>query len=118
MKFIKGFGYAFKGIWLAISTQLNMKVHLLAVLVVVVAGIFFELDAVEWSIIFVTFGLVLATETMNTAVEYLVDFISPEYHEKAGKIKDLSAGAVLITAIIAVAVAITIFGNKFFNQLL
>lgn len=118
MKFIKGFGYALKGVAVAVKEQLNLKVHLLAVVVVIVAGIYFELNAVEWAIIFLTFGLVIATEMVNTAIEYLVDFVSPQQHPMAGKIKDVAAGAVLITAVIAIAVAITIFGNKFFNQTL
>ncbi len=118
MKVLKGFGYAIKGILVAVKEQLNLKIHLAAVVVVVVAGIYFELDAIEWSVVFLTFGLVIVTEMLNTAMEYMVDFVSPQMHPMAGKIKDVAAGAVLIAAIIAIAVAVTIFGNKFFNQTL
>ncbi|MFN8285168.1 MAG: diacylglycerol kinase family protein [Chitinophagales bacterium] len=118
MKFIKGFSYAIKGIAVAVKEQLNLKIHLVAVLVVIAAGIYFELDAVEWAILFLTFGMVIVAEMLNTAMEYMVDFVSPQIHPMAGKIKDVAAGAVLIAAIIAIAVAITIFGNKFFNQTL
>lgn len=118
MKFINGFFYALKGIGVAIKEQLNLKIHLLALVVVIVAGIFFDLVAIEWAVIFLTFGLVIATEMVNTAIEYLVDMVQPEFHPQAGKVKDVAAGAVLVAAIIAVAVAITIFGNKFFNEIL
>ncbi len=118
MKVLKGFGYAIKGILVAVKEQLNLKIHLAAVVVVVVAGIYFELDAIEWSVIFLTFGLVIVAEMLNTAMEYMVDFVSPQIHPMAGKIKDVAAGAVLIAAIVAIAVAVTIFGNKFFNQAL
>lgn len=118
MKFIKGFGYAIRGIVVAVKEQLNLKVHLLALVAVILVGIFFCLNAIEWSLIFLTFGLVIMAEMINTAIEYLVDFVSPEHHELAGKVKDVAAGAVLISAIIAVAVGISIFGNKFLNLLL
>ena len=118
MKFIKGFGYAIRGIVVAVKEQLNLKIHLLATAVVIGAGIYFNLNAIEWSVIFLTFGLVIVAEMLNSAIEYLVDFVSPGHNALAGKIKDVSAGAVLIAAIVAIAVAISIFGNKFFNQVL
>lgn len=117
-KLIKSFGYAFRGIGLAIRDELNMRIHVVAVLTVTIAGIFTGLDATEWSAIFLCYGLVLAMETMNSAVENLVDLVHPENNPKAGKIKDMAAGAVLLTAIISTAVAVSIFGNKLFNELL
>lgn len=88
--------------------------HLLATAVVIVAGFIFGLSKIEWSIIALTIGLVIVTELLNTAIEMLVDLVSPEYNERAGKIKDVSAGAVLLSAIISVVVAVFIFGNKIF----
>lgn len=117
MKLIKGFGYALKGIGVAFREQLNLKIHFLAVAVVIGGGIFFGLNTTEWAIIFVTFGLVITAEMLNTAIEYLVDLVSPDYNVQAGKVKDVSAGAVLISAITATVVAAFIFGNKFFQQI-
>jgi len=114
----RSFGYAIKGLLWAIRTQTNMKIHLLAVLVVTVTGSFLDLNAVEWAIIALTIGFVLTAEMMNTAIEVLTDMISPEYNEKAGLAKDVAAGAVLVAAIVATVVAIYIFGNKFFNTTL
>jgi diacylglycerol kinase len=116
-KLLKSFGYAIKGMYIALKEQQNMRIHLLAILVVTLAGIYLGLSAIEWGIIALTMGLVISTEMMNSAIESLVDLISPEYNEKAGKIKDVAAGAVLVAAIIATVVAIYIFGNKIFNLL-
>lgn len=118
MKFIRSFGYAVKGIFIAVKEQLNLKVHILALVCVTAAGFFFELSVIEWTIVLLTFGLVLVAEMLNTAIEYLVDFVSPEHHEKAGKVKDVAAGAVLISAIIAGIVGLLIFGNKFLTLVL
>lgn len=113
MKFIRGFGYAINGIFTAVKEQLNLKVHLLAMVCVIAAGLFFKLNTTEWAVVLLTFGLVLVAEMVNTAIEYLVDFVSPEHHLQAGKVKDVAAGAVLISAIIAGVVGLLIFGNKF-----
>lgn len=118
MNFIKSFGYAFKGMYFVLKGQRNMRVHAMAIVVVTIAGIFLELTAIEWSLIALTIGAVITAEMFNTAFETIVDLVSPEYNEKAGKIKDIAAGAVLLAAIVATVVAIYIFGNKIFNLLL
>ena len=117
-RLLKSFGYAFKGLFIAIREQQNMRIHLLAVFVVVGFGIYIGLNAVEWSVITLTIGLVLVSEMLNSAIEDAVNFISPELNPKAARIKDIAAGAVLVTAVIGVCVAILIFGNKLFNELL
>ncbi len=117
-KLLHSFGYALKGLLLALKEQQNMRIHLVAIVVVTIAGIFLDLSAIEWSVIALTIGIVAVTEMMNTAIEALVDFVSPEYNERAGKIKDIAAGGVLLSAIIATVVAVYIFGNKIFNLLL
>lgn len=117
MKLIKGFGYALKGIGIAFREQLNLKIHFLAVIVVIGAGFFFGLNTTEWAIIFATFGLVITAEMLNTAIEYLVDLVSPQYNAQAGKVKDVAAGGVLVAAITATVVAAFIFGNRFFQQI-
>ena len=115
IKLFKSFGYAVKGMFLALKDQQNMRIHLVAILTVTVAGIYFGLTAIEWAIIALTIGFVISAEMINTALEELVDLVSPEHHPKAGKIKDIAAGAVLVAAIVATVVAVYIFGNKIFN---
>ncbi len=117
-KLLQSFGYAIAGMFTVLKEQRNMRIHLLAIIVVTAAGFFFSLTAIEWSVIALTIGLVISAEMMNTSIEILVDLISPKQNEKAGKIKDIAAGSVLATAIIAVIVAVYIFGNKIFNLLL
>ena len=95
-----------------------MRIHAVAVVVVTIAGLFLGLTAIEWSLIALCIGAVIGAEMMNTAIEELVDLVSPQFNPKAGKIKDIAAGAVLLTAIVATVVAVYIFGNKIFNLLL
>ena len=109
---IKSFGYAFKGIFIVFKTQHNILIHLLAALVVVTAGIIFELELHQWGLVVLSIGLVLVAEMINTALEWLVDLVSPDYHKKAGLIKDVAAGAVLIAAIIAVIIGFIVFLPK------
>ncbi len=109
---MKRFVYAFKGILAAFKTQLNFRVHLLALLAVTTAGFLFKLNPVEWTLVLLAAGLVLSLELVNTAVESLVDLISPGYNEKAGRIKDIAAGAVLIAAVISVFIGFIVFLPK------
>jgi diacylglycerol kinase len=112
-KLIKGLGYAFKGVAYASRTQLNFRVHLVAMLLAIGLGFYFHLSVNEWCWITVCIASVLTTELLNTAIEILVDLVSPGYNEKAGHIKDVSAAAVLITAIFAAIVGALIFIPKF-----
>jgi diacylglycerol kinase len=109
---IKSFAYAFKGIFIAFKTQHNIWIHSLAIIVVLTAGFIFKLNLQEWSLVVLAIGLVLVTEMINTAIEWLVDLLSPEYKEKAGLIKDVAAGAVLIAAVISVIIGIIVFLPK------
>jgi diacylglycerol kinase len=118
IKLFKSFGYAIKGLAFALKEQQNMRIHFIAIAVVVISGIFLGLTAVEWSLIALTIGLVIVTEALNTAIEILVDLVSPQFNQKAGEVKDIAAGAVLLSSIIATVVAVYIFGNKIFNLLL
>jgi diacylglycerol kinase (ATP) len=111
-KFIRGFGYAFNGIWRAAATQLNFRVHLVAAVVAVYGGWALHISPNEWMWIILCIGLVLAAELFNTAVEFLTDLVSPEYNKKAGLVKDMSAGAVLVVAICAVIIGLIIFAPK------
>jgi diacylglycerol kinase (ATP) len=111
-KFIRGFGYAFNGIWHAAVTQLNFKVHLVAAVVAVCGGWALHISPDEWLWIILCIGIVLAAELFNTAIEFLTDLVSPEYNKKAGLVKDMSAGAVLVIAICALIIGLIIFVPK------
>ncbi len=111
-KFIRGFGFAFNGIWHTSVTQLNFRVHLIAAVVAVYAGYSLHISTQEWLWIILCIGMVLIAELFNTAIEFLTDLVSPEYNKKAGLVKDMSAGAVLIAAICALVIGIIIFVPK------
>ena len=112
-RLIKSFGYAFSGIAYTTRTQLNFQIHLVAILVVALAGWYFKLTTSEWLWVILAIGLVLVAELVNTAIEILVDLVSPGFNEKAGKVKDVAAGAVVIAAIIAILIGALIFIPKF-----
>ncbi len=111
-KRIKSFKFAFKGIRYLIGTQHNMWIHLTAALIVVAVGFYFSISTVEWVLVSLTIGMVFTAEAFNTAIELLVDKISPQFHPLAGRIKDVAAGAVLIAAVVAVVAGFLIFLPK------
>ncbi len=111
-KTFRSFRYAWHGIYLVIRYENNTRVHLLASVAAVALGVLLELDALEWALVLMQIGLVWAAETFNTALEKLVDLVSPEYHPLAGKVKDIAAGAVLIVSLMSVTVGGIIFGSR------
>ena len=112
-KLLNGFGYAFKGLSYATSTQLNFKIHLIIAFVTVALGFYLNISTPEWCWIIACIALVLVVELLNTAIELLTDIVSPEFHVKAGYLKDVSAAAVLITAFLALIIGAIIFIPKF-----
>ncbi|MBI3133387.1 MAG: diacylglycerol kinase family protein [Bacteroidetes bacterium] len=113
-KFSIGLNYAFKGVVTFFKEGRNAKIHLVAAIVAVAAGIYCDLKTAEWFWIAAAIALVFITEMLNTAIELLCDLIMPDYHEKAGKLKDISAGAVLVSVLFALVVAGVVFGNYLF----
>ncbi len=109
---IKSFGYAFEGLFAVIKKERNMKIHCTAAILVVLFGLFLEISKTEWIICFLLFGLIMALECVNTAVEAVVDLVTEEIHPKAKLAKDAAAGAVLIAAIFAALVGLMIFVPK------
>jgi undecaprenol kinase/diacylglycerol kinase (ATP) len=112
-RFFKSFGYAFAGLIYAFKTQLNFKIHCLAAILVIVLGFYIKLSVAEWLWIACAITLVLVVELLNTAIEVLVDLVSPQQNQKAGAIKDIAAAAVLISALLSLIVALLIFVPKF-----
>jgi diacylglycerol kinase len=109
INFLKGFSYAFAGIWQMVLHERNFKIHVLAFIVVVSAGFYFQVTPNEWLILLLISALVLALETINSAIEKMCDLYTTETHPQLKLIKDIAAGAVLIAAIFAVVIAIIIF---------
>ncbi|HZY37356.1 MAG TPA: diacylglycerol kinase family protein [Mucilaginibacter sp.] len=111
-KLIRSFGYAFKGVAYAAITQRNFRIHLGATIIAIAMGLYFHISRHEWPWIGLCITIVLVTEIFNTMIETVVDLVSPEYNEKAGRIKDMSAGAVVIAAAFALIVGLVVFLPK------
>jgi diacylglycerol kinase (ATP) len=111
---MKSFIYAWQGLAEIIRKQHNFWIHLSVAGIVIVFGLVVGIAVQEWLAIILVIGFVLSAETMNTALEYFVDLVSPKYHELAGKVKDIAAGAVLIAAITAVIIGLIVFIPKVF----
>lgn len=110
---IKSVRYAFNGALYLIKTEAAIKVQLICALLVTVAGFYFNISNTEWAIQTVCIGMVLGLEALNTAIEYLADFIHPDLHSSIGRVKDISAGAVFIAASATFVVALIIYIPKF-----
>lgn len=109
MSRIKSIQDAFRGIWFVIRTQKNMCVHLIATGIVIASGFWFGITLTEWALLILTISLVLVAETLNTAVEKLSDCLTTDYNKKIGNVKDIAAGAVLVSAIFAVVIGLFVF---------
>ncbi|WP_028307595.1 diacylglycerol kinase family protein [Desulfitibacter alkalitolerans] len=111
-KLIKSFYFAVSGIAYAVRTQRNMKIHTLALMLVLIIGSWLELSGLEWSIVLIMAGIVIICEMLNTAMEALVDLETQDYHPLAKTAKDVAAGAVLIASALSIIIGLLIFGPK------
>ncbi len=106
----QSFGYALSGLAFVVRTQRNARIHLAAALAAVSLGVWVRLSALQWALLVVVIAAVVAAEVVNTAIELLVDLVSPEYHETARAAKDAAAGAVLCVALASAVVGLIFFG--------
>ncbi len=109
-RLLRSFSYAIQGLYYAIVHGENMKIHLLAAIAAIAAGIMVDLSAIEWAILSITIFMVLSAETINSAIEKTVDLACSESHPMAKLAKDMAAGGVFLTALNAVVVAVFLFG--------
>ena len=105
---MKSFGYAASGVVQA-GSERNFKVDVVAAVVVFAACALLQVPAWGWAAVAVCVGVQLAMETVNTAIEAIVDLASPEIHPLAKRAKDCAAGAALITACASVIVGLIVF---------
>lgn len=108
----KSFGYAFKGIDDVVSNEPNMKIHVSVAILVVIMAFLLKISMIEWIILVLLIGLVLAAEVINTTIENLVDMYTKDYNERAKVVKDTAAGTVLILAITSAIIGLMIFVPK------
>lgn len=116
--FFTALGHCINGIKYTLKNEKNFKIQILLAIVVIICGIFFKLQTIEFAVLFITIGMVLLAELINTAIEVMLDIYSQEYDENIKIMKDISSGAVLVTSIIAVLVGISLFLPKILNVLI
>jgi diacylglycerol kinase len=109
---LASFRFAFEGIAYAFRTQRNFKIHCGITLAVIIVGLLLQLTFEQWAILAVVTGLVFQAELLNTALEAIVDHVSPEFHALAKVAKDCAAGAVFLSALIAVIAGVLILGPR------
>ncbi len=97
-KQLRSFGYAWKGIRCCVGKEQNLSFHLIVTVLTIIAGFLLDITRTDWMIVILCIGVVIAAELFNTAIEKLVDLVSPERHPIAGQVKDIAAGAVLVCA--------------------
>ncbi|MFC2128209.1 diacylglycerol kinase family protein [Bacteroidota bacterium] len=110
---IKSIKYAFKGMWILISSESSIKAQVFISLCMTILGFIMEISSTEWMFQILAIGLVLTTEAMNTAVEKVANFVQPEFDKRIGIIKDIAAGAVAFASLLAMAIALVIYLPKF-----
>ncbi|MCK5065280.1 MAG: diacylglycerol kinase family protein [Candidatus Fermentibacteraceae bacterium] len=108
-KRFRSFKFALRGIGTLLKTQMNARIHVFALVVVLILGFTVGLSLPEWAIITLAIAMVLSAEAMNSALEFLADHTAPEWHDNVQKAKDLAAGAVLLAAAGALAVGLLVF---------
>ena len=111
-KRLKSFKYAFNGLKLLLREEPNARIHFFVTVCVLIAGFVFRISGGEWIAVVLCIGWVIALELLNSAMENMADFVSPEKHETIKKIKDLAAGAVLVGAIASAIVGVVVFLPK------
>ncbi len=109
---IKSVKYAVNGALHLLKTEGSIQIQLSIALIMTVIGFFFNLSASEWMAQFLAMGLVITAESLNTAIEKLADFVHPDYHIKIGIIKDISAGAAVFAAFVAIIIGGIIYLPK------
>lgn len=115
--FSESVGYALDGIQYTISHERNFRIEVLFAIAVTIASFFLKVSLIEWSLLILVIGMVLALEMVNTAIERCVDLVTKDYKELAKNAKDISAGAVFIMSMFSVVLGILIFLPKILTLL-
>ena len=113
-RLIRSFGYALSGLRISILEGANFRIHIFCSVLVFIAGLYFNISYAEWLIVLICAGFVLCMEMINTAIEHLCNVVHKEIHPGIKITKDIAAGAVLLSAVIAAICGGIIFIPKIF----
>jgi diacylglycerol kinase len=111
------FGFAFSGLIKAFLIESNLKIHVAAGISAAGLAYWLNFSFIEWAVLIICIGIVIAFELMNTAVELVCNRISTDHHPLTGLIKDLSAAAVLVVSIASAVVGFILFVPKFLDKI-
>jgi diacylglycerol kinase len=106
---LKSFKYAFNGLRVMFMEEHNSRIHVVAAVIVILISVILDISQYEWIAVIFSIGFVLAMELINSSIENISDFISPERNETIKKVKDLAAAGVLIAAFTALIIGLIIF---------
>lgn len=109
---VKSVGFAFKGAVYLVKNESSIQIQFAIAIIMTIAGFLFELSTTEWLIQIAFIGMVMSIEGLNTAVEYIADFVHPDFHTVIGIIKDIAAGAVFIASTAAIIAGLIIYLPK------
>ena len=112
---IKSVGYAFKGMWILVSSENSIKAQVAVGIIMTILGFVMEISPIEWTVQLLTIGLVLVAEALNTGIEKIANFVQPNFDKQIGVIKDIAAGAVAFAALLAFAIGLIIYLPKFIS---
>ncbi len=113
-KFLKSLRVALNGIKYAIRSQRNIRIQLFVGAMVIITASIFRVSVIEWCLLLFCIALVVGLELINTAIEELVNLVHPEWSEKAGRIKDIAAGAVTLASLFSIVIGLLIFAHYLF----
>jgi diacylglycerol kinase (ATP) len=108
------FAYAFQGLSALFKTEHNAWIHAASTVLILILSFLFNISAIEWCLVIIVMGGVWTAEIFNTAIEKMMDHVTPERHPVVKLVKDLSAAAVLLTALAAFITGCIIFIPKIF----
>lgn len=115
---IESFKHAFQGLWYTFVKERNMKIHIAAAAFVILLALWLGVSKIELAILCLTVMLVICFELTNTAMEVMVDIIVDVYHPRAKIIKDVSAGAVFVSAFFSIVIGVVILFDKVINKVM
>lgn len=116
-KLTDSFRFAIEGIKLALKSERNLRIHLVLAIIIIALAILVRVSASDLAVLLLVISLVISTELINTAIEAVIDLVSPKWHHLAKVAKDTAAGAVLVTAVFAVAIGLLILYKPLINWL-
>lgn len=109
VSFYRSLRHALRGLKTVLATEKNFRAHLLIAFIVIVAGLWKNLDKISWIVLLLVMAMIMALEIFNSAIERLVDILAPKTHNFAKEIKDLLAGMVLLVSFFAIAIGLIVF---------